>query len=113
MAGRRSTDKWTKLIQATTVFLFLVFVIVSAYGLNRMFNEIKEITKIQQELILNLSQENVKKTEQETKTEKVVDQFVSKVELIKYRNETDRKLKGLQKTVDRLKQKVKILKNPL
>ena len=113
MAGRRNTDKWTKLIQATTVFLFLIFVIVSAYGLNRMFNEIKEITKIQQELILNLSQENVKKTEDVTKTEKVVDQLVSKVVFIKYQTETDRKLKSLQKTVDRLNQRVKMLKNPL
>ncbi len=113
MPGRRNADKWTKFIQATTVFLFLVFVIVSAYGLDKMFNEIKEITKIQQELILNLSQENVKKTEEVTKTEKVVDQFVSRVVFIKYQNETERKIKSLQKSVNRLKQKVKILKNPL
>ncbi|MBT4640081.1 MAG: hypothetical protein HOK67_02815 [Deltaproteobacteria bacterium] len=113
MASRRSADKWTKLIQATTVLLFLIFVIVTAYGLNEMFNEIKEITNIQQKLILTFTQSNVQKNEDVVKTEKVVDQLVSKIVFIKYKNETDRELKRLKKTVIRLKQKVKMMKNPL
>ena len=85
MASRRSADKWTKLIQATTVLLFLIFVIVTAYGLNEMFNEIKEITNIQQKLILTFTQSNVQKNEDVVKTEKVVDQLVSKIVFIKYK----------------------------
>ena len=111
MAGRRNGEKWTKIFQATTIVIFLVFVLVTGYGLKQMFDEIREITIIQQELILNLTQNGIQKIKSEVETEKIDDQFVNKVVFIKYKNETDRKIKELEKMLDRLKKRMK-LKSP-
>jgi len=113
MAGRRNSDKLTKWIQATTILLFLFFVIAVGYGLNRMFDEMNDITKGQQALILNLTQKGEPQTGTVTSMEKEVDQGVSQIAFIKYKNETDRELRELQKKVDLLDQKIKRMKSPL
>ena len=113
MAGRRSADVYTKWVQIATVLLALIFVIVVGIGLNRMFNEIKVITKGQQALILNLAQKNTQQTKKVVTKEKAADQCISKVTFIKYQNETNRDIKDLEKKLGLLRQRVRAMKNPL
>lgn len=106
-------DKWTKLAQVGTIVFFLVFVLVVGVGLNKMFNEIKEITKGQQELILNLTAKSIQKNRETTSVEKVSDQYVSKIAFIKYKNETNHEIKVLEKKLKLLRQRVRAMKSPL
>jgi hypothetical protein len=113
MAGRRSSDKLTKLAQVGTMVVFLVFVLVVGFGLDKMFNEIKEITKGQQELILNLTAKSIQKNRKTASVEEVSDQYVSKISFIKYKNETNHKIKALEKKLNLLRQRVRAMKSPL
>ncbi len=113
MAGRRSADKWTKLAQVGTVIIFLAFVLVVGVGLNKMFNEIREITKGQQELILNLTAKNMQNNGETASVEKVHEQYVSQISFIKYKNETNHEIKELEKKLNLLRQRVRAMKSPL
>ncbi len=113
MASRRSADKLTKLAQVGTIVFFLIFVLVVGFGLNKMFNEIREITKGQQELILNLTAKSIQKNRETASVEKVSDQYVSKISFIKFKNETNHKIKALEKNLSLLRQRVRAMKNPL
>jgi len=59
-------------------------------------------------LILNLTQIVVQKNKVKVKPEKIEDKLIDKVVFIKYKNVTDRKLKELEKLLDRLMKKVKL-----
>ncbi|NQU63285.1 MAG: hypothetical protein HQ517_03230 [SAR324 cluster bacterium] len=59
-------------------------------------------------MILNLTQIVVQKNKVKVKPEKIEDKLIDKVVFIKYKNVTDRKLKELEKLLDRLMKKVKL-----
>lgn len=113
MPGRRVVNKTSKWVQGATVVFFLIFVTTFGFGLNSMFNEIRSITKGQQALILNLTQKSIPQSKTPVYYEKASDQCVSTVSFIKYRSETSREIKDLQKKLDLLRHRVRALKSPL
>jgi hypothetical protein len=91
---------------------FIIFMTVFIYGTVQVLNEIKFISESQRTLIANLTDKNEKKPGDDP-VEGVEGETVSKVEFVRFRNETNRTIREMSLEIQRIQSKLKIKRTSL
>ncbi len=95
--------------KTASIILAVLFVIGFFYGAMQIINELRSISEGQQLLILKLAGGETQVEETETSTREVSkSDVVSKVEFIKYRNETRKKIRDLTKDLRLVQAKLRM-----
>ena len=117
MQRRYSTPSRTKSsgngLKIIALIAFIIFLAAIVYGSAEVLSEIRSISQGQQILILKLTEGKTEKTETSEDVETISDDPVSKVEFIKFRNETNRVINDLTRDVELIQTKLKLRKTSL
>ncbi|MBU2509894.1 hypothetical protein KJ966_01085 [bacterium] len=96
-------DNRLKLVISIIITVFLILVL---FGARQLLNEIRMISEGQQILILKLTEPERKKVDEET--EENGDEYVSRIEYVKFKNETNKTIKDLTREISMIQTKLKM-----